>query len=176
MKGKILDFNLQAGEGVISGADGERYTFKNSEWRSSDTHPAQNIEVDFSVEDGQAKAIYVDTPVVTTSSNSNANTAKYIYIGYLAGLIIPFVSLIGLIMAYVNKGNGPDWLDENYRFQIRTFWIGVLYFFASGLLMVAVIGWFTFLVTIVWYIIRCVKGLKALNQGKAPENVDGWLF
>ena len=176
MKGKVLDFNLQSGEGVISGNDGNRYNFITAEWKSSDTHPAQNVEVDFSVEENNATAIYVDAPVKVQNADASTNTAKLIYIGYLAGLIIPFVSIIGLVMAYVNKGNGPDWLDENYRFQIRTFWIGFLYFFVSFLLMFILIGYITALVAIVWYIIRCVKGLKSLGQNRAPDNVDGWLF
>jgi hypothetical protein len=33
MKGQILDFSVQNNEGVISGADGARYTFTGSEWK-----------------------------------------------------------------------------------------------------------------------------------------------
>lgn len=176
MKGQVLDFNLQSGEGLISSEDGERYSFVSSEWKSSEQLPAKNVKVDFTQKDAEATAIYAEQEVHSANESANTGTAKLIYFGYLAGLIIPFVSLIGLIMAYINKGNGPHWLDENYRFQIRTFWIGVLYFFTSALLTIIVIGWFTFIVTLIWYIIRCVKGIKALNNNKAPENIDGWLF
>lgn len=177
MKGKVLDFNVQSGEGVISGDDSQRYNFVSAEWKSTDTHPAQNVGVDFSVNEGNATAIYADNVTKTvTNQEGSSGTAKIIYITYLAGLLIPFVSLIGLIMAYINKGSGPQWLDENYRFQIRTFWIGFLYFTVSFLLMAILIGWITLLVALAWYIIRCVKGLKAVGENRAPDNVDGWLF
>jgi len=30
-------------------------------------------------------------------------------------------------MAYIYKGDAPDWLKSHYRYQIRKFWIGILY-------------------------------------------------
>lgn len=177
MKGKVLDFNLQAGEGVISGDNGERYNFTNAEWKSSDIHPAHGVIVDFAVNEQNATGIYAEAVAQSAqNAETNSTTAKLIYIGFLVGLLIPFVSLIGVIMSYVSKGKGPEWLDENYRFQIRTFWIGGLYFVVSLLLTAVLIGWITFIVTLVWYVLRCIKGLKALEQKQAPENIDGWLF
>jgi len=74
MKGKILDFSLQTSSGVISGEDGNRYNFVSAEWKSSDTHPAQGLEVDFDVDDeNNAKAIYIESPVVATSSSSSSS-------------------------------------------------------------------------------------------------------
>lgn len=58
MKGKILDFNLQASEGVISGEDGNRYTFSTKEWKSTEVNPKNGLEVDFVGEDGVASGIY----------------------------------------------------------------------------------------------------------------------
>lgn len=42
-----------------------------------------------------------DTPV-------NTSTPKLIYILYLAGVVIPFVGIVGVIMAYVNKSDAPE--------------------------------------------------------------------
>jgi len=66
MKGKVLDFNLQSGEGLISGDDGNRYSFVSAEWKSSDIHPIKGAEVDFTVTDGEAKQVYVTHKNVTT--------------------------------------------------------------------------------------------------------------
>ena len=107
---------------------------------------------------------------------SNEGMAKWVYILYLAGLIVPFASLIGLIMAYVNKGAAPEWMQTHYQFQIRTFWIGFLYFFISFLLMFVLIGWLTLMLSLVWYIIRCIKGLSALNLQNPHPNPTGWMF
>ena len=42
-------------------------------------------------------------------------------------------------------------------------------------------GWwmlfyFILLFWAIWLIVRCVKGLKALDQQQPPANVAGWLF
>ena len=113
-----------------------------------------------------------------TESNiqTNTTTAKIIYIALMAGLLIPFVSIIAIIVAYVNKGDGPEYLDENYRYQIRTFWIGILYFTISYLLTFIFIGFFTLSIHFIWYVIRCAKGLKSLNKHQAPYNVNSWLL
>ena len=33
MKGKILDYNIQESNGIISGDDGQRYSFENKDWK-----------------------------------------------------------------------------------------------------------------------------------------------
>lgn len=100
-----------------------------------------------------------------------------VYALHLAGIITGgMTSLVGVVMAYVYRGRGPAWLDEHYRYQIRTFWIGLLYFAVSGLLTLILIGFLTWLLAVVWLVIRCVKGLKAVQERRAPDNVDTWLF
>ncbi|MXZ09042.1 MAG: hypothetical protein F4Y79_06295, partial [Gemmatimonadetes bacterium] len=51
-----------------------------------------------------------------------SGTAKIVYILYLAELVVGITGLIGVIMAYVNRSDAPEWLASHYRFQIRTFW------------------------------------------------------
>ncbi|MDG4869203.1 hypothetical protein P8631_14505, partial [Guyparkeria sp. 1SP6A2] len=62
-----------------------------------------------------------------TSPAPDTTMAMVIYALYLASFVLGFTSLIGVIIAYVYRGKGPVWLDEHYRYQIRTFWIGLLY-------------------------------------------------
>ena len=100
--------------------------------------------------------------------------AMVIYALYLASFFLGFTSLIGVIIAYVYKG--PAWLDEHYRYQIRTFWIGLLYGVVFSILTLVVIGFPLLLALAVWLIIRCVKGFKGLQEKRAPSNVDTWLF
>lgn len=47
MKGKILDYNIQESTGIISGDDGQRYSFSNSEWKSSESPKAKSGICDF---------------------------------------------------------------------------------------------------------------------------------
>ncbi|WP_339881890.1 DUF4870 family protein [Vreelandella maris] len=98
------------------------------------------------------------------------------YALYLASFFLGFTSLIGVIIAYVYKGKGPAWLDEHYRYQIRTFWIGLVYGIVFSVLTLILIGFPLLLALAVWLIIRCVKGFKGLQEKRAPSNVDTWLF
>ena len=102
--------------------------------------------------------------------------AKVIYVLYLAGFVVGVTPLIGVVMAYLAKGEAPEWLDTHYRYQIRTFWIGFLYAFVSALLTVILIGILGLLATAVWVIVRCIKGFQALDRGEPIENVATWMF
>jgi len=53
-------------------------------------------------------------------------------------------------MAYVNRADAPDWVRSHYRFQIRTFWIGLLYGAVSLLTAIIVIGIFFGVFTFIW--------------------------
>ena len=55
---------------------------------------------------------------------SNANL---VYILYLLALVVGITAIIGVVMAYINRNAAPDWLKTHYTFQIRTFWISLLY-------------------------------------------------
>jgi uncharacterized membrane protein len=42
--------------------------------------------------------------------------------------------------------------------------------------MAVLIGFLILLGTLVWYIIRCVKGMQALSAGQPVENPGSWLL
>ncbi|CAH0532432.1 hypothetical protein VST7929_00261 [Vibrio stylophorae] len=108
--------------------------------------------------------------------NGDPKTAKLIYILNFVSLVFGITSLVAVIMAYINKDGAEPWLSEHYRYQIRTFWIGMLYGVISLILCVILIGFVLAFALLVWFIIRNVKGFQALEQGQAPTNVDSWLF
>ncbi|MCH4809726.1 DUF4870 family protein [Vreelandella neptunia] len=110
------------------------------------------------------------------SHQPDTTMAMVIYALYLASFILGFTSIIGVVIAYVYKGKGPTWLDEHYRYQIRTFWIGLVYGIVFSILTLILIGFPLLLALAVWLIIRCVKGFKGLQEKRAPSNVDSWLF
>lgn len=107
---------------------------------------------------------------------NSQNTAKVIYLLFLVNIIIQFLGIIGVIVAYVNKDDAPAWLQSHYRFQIRTFWIGLLYLFLGVVLSAVAIGYFILLFWVVWVIIRCVKGIKYLDRNQAYPTPGSWMF
>jgi uncharacterized membrane protein len=111
-----------------------------------------------------------------SESSSKASTTKIIYILYLVGLVMPLLTIIGLVMAYINIEDSEEWLQTHYRFQIRTFWLGLLFSAVSSLLTVIFIGYFLLIVTAIWFVIRCIKGLKFLDQQQAHPNAVTWMI
>lgn len=114
--------------------------------------------------------------VAVESSSTTKGSAKIVYILYMVGIMFGITGVVGVIMAYINKDDAPDWLKTHYQFQIRTFWIGALFMFIGAILSVVVIGWFVLLFWVVWLIVRSVKGIKALDSEKAIENPTRWFL
>jgi len=102
--------------------------------------------------------------------------AKVIYILLIISTIIGITGVIGVVVAYVNRDDSTEWLQSHYRFQIRTFWIGLLYFLTGMATIHVMIGFLILLFTFFWVIIRCAKGLKQLENNQAVSNVESWLF
>jgi uncharacterized membrane protein len=117
---------------------------------------------------------------VTTNNPADTDMAKIIYVLYLVGWVIPVIPpIIGLIMAYINRSDAPAWVQSHYQFQIQTFWIAALFFILGCLVATYIfnfIGWLIFVLTMIWWIVRCVKGLKELLERTAYANATTWLW
>ena len=120
---------------------------------------------------------------MTDEKHDITGTARIVYILYLVGLAFGITGLIGVIMAYVNRSDAPDWLASHYRFQIRTFWICLLYLvllwgIAVMLLLpiVFIVAVIVIMVLPVWWIIRCAKGLKYLSREEAYPDPESWFL
>jgi len=115
--------------------------------------------------------------ILTPANNpAEGNNANLIYILYLASFVVGVTSLIGLVMAYVYKGAAPAWVQTHYRFQIRTFWIGLLYGVIGGVTVFIGVGFLVLLFLAIWYIVRCVKGMQRIGLGQPVENVETWMW
>jgi len=58
---------------------------------------------------------------------SNKQLALIVYILYFVAYFTGITALIGVIIAHVQVASADPLLATHYRFQIRTFWIGILY-------------------------------------------------
>lgn len=105
-----------------------------------------------------------------------ASNVQLIYILYLVGIIVGITTLIGVVMAYINRGKYAGWLDSHYTFLIRTFWIGFLYSIIGALTTVIIIGFLILLFTVIWFIVRMIKGLQALGRKEPIANPQSWMF
>jgi uncharacterized membrane protein len=172
VKGDILGFDRDNNTGTISGHDGQRYDFVTLEWRGP-ARPNRGDVVDFIVDGQRATQIY---PLGARFDPGEAESANFIYILYLVSLIVGVTSIVGVIMAYVNRGDAPEWIQTHHRFQIRTFWIALLYASIGLITVILVIGIFVWVFTFIWWIVRCVKGMQRISRGLPYENAATWLW
>lgn len=97
MKGKILDYSVQNNSGVISGVDGERYTFVGSEWKSNNP-PLLGMSVDFDAQGKNAVGVYKD--LVSSSGSTTGDKNKI-----TAGLLAIFLGGFGVHKFYLGYNN-----------------------------------------------------------------------
>jgi uncharacterized membrane protein len=107
---------------------------------------------------------------------SDTSLALAVYVLYCASYIFGITVIIGLIIAYVKVGDADPMLKTHYQFQIRTFWIGLLYFVVGVVLTFVLIGIVILLWWFVWSLVRIIKGLLALNERKPIANPTSWMF
>ena len=107
---------------------------------------------------------------------SNTQLAFAVYILYFAAYFTGITSIIGVIIAHVQSGSGDPLLDSHYRFQIRTFWIGLLYIVVGTILSMVIIGIFVLIWWFIWSLVRCIKGVLALNENRPIQDPGSWMF
>ena len=99
-----------------------------------------------------------------------------VYILYLLSYLTGITALIGVIIAYLQAGSSDSAMKSHYTFQIRTFWIGLLYLFGGVVLLHLAVGALVLLWWFVWSLVRNTKGLLALNRNEAIANPESWMF
>ena len=99
-----------------------------------------------------------------------------VYVLYLVGFLNGLTAIIGVIIAYMQSENADPICQSHFQFQIRTFLIGLLYVFVSAATLYIGIGALLLLWWIIWTLIRCIKGLLALNAGEPIRDPNSWMF
>ncbi|GMR07571.1 MAG: hypothetical protein BMS9Abin26_0574 [Gammaproteobacteria bacterium] len=93
--------------------------------------------------------------------------ATLVYILQALGFFNGFTFIAGAIVNYMKKEDAIGTLAEShFRWQLRTFWFGLLWSVVGMLLMIVIIGWFVLIGNALWIIYRIVKGWLRLNEGK----------
>lgn len=117
MKGRILEYDFQAGEGVIAGEDGVRYHFSSGDWREA-VAPYRGDRVDFIGNGNIATDVYslLDEPQHYEKSK------------IAAALLALFLGALGVHKFYLG-----------YTAQGVTMLVGTI---AGAFLMLIVIGFF----------------------------------
>src|SRR5262249_37933831 len=110
------------------------------------------------------------------STVSCRQIAPIVSIRYFVPYCTGTTALIGVIIAHVQPPSADGLLNTHYRFQIRTFWIGLLYIAIGIVFTTAVVGIAVLFWWFVWSLVRNVKGVLALNDHKPIANPSSWMF
>ena len=80
-------------------------------------------------------------------------------------------SIIAVILNYARRSAARGtWLESHFRWQIRTFWFGLLWVALCGLFVLATLGlgllivWLPLGVVALWFIYRVARGWLALRD------------
>jgi uncharacterized membrane protein len=99
-----------------------------------------------------------------------------VYVLYLVGFMNGLTAVIGVVIAFMQSEHADPVSQSHFQFQIRTFLIGLIYIFAGAATIYIGIGALLLLWWVVWTLIRCIKGLLALNAGEPIGDPNSWLF
>ena len=90
-----------------------------------------------------------------------------VYALQAVGFFVQITWIVAVVINYVKldevKGS---WLESHFRWQIRTFWWGLLWAAIGVITFLIVIGWLILIADGIWLIYRIVKGWLSLNDGK----------
>ena len=83
------------------------------------------------------------------------------------GFLVGITWIVAVVINYVKKEEAQGtWLESHFRWQIRTFWFGLLWSVIGALLVFVLIGFAILFAAAVWIIYRIVKGWLNLIDGK----------
>jgi len=91
--------------------------------------------------------------------------ATVVYALQAAGFFLGITWIAAVIVDYVKQDDAAGtWLESHYRWQIRTFWFGLLWGVLGGILALVLVGFIVLAADAVWIIYRIVKGWLRLSE------------
>lgn len=114
-------------------------------------------------------------PLSTASwFDAGPKNAQLIYILFFLSIFVGLTSIIGVVMAYLNRGKAGGYVETHYTWLIRTFWIALLFSLISAVLIFVGIGFLLMIAVFVWAIVRLVKGIQRLGRGEPIADPQTW--
>ncbi|HYR05854.1 MAG TPA: hypothetical protein VEP71_04150 [Gallionella sp.] len=92
---------------------------------------------------------------------------QVVYILYALSYFAGITAIVGIIINYIKKEEvAGTWLESHFRWQIRTFWFGLLWAAIGIATIVILVGFAVLFANFCWIIYRIVKGWLNLNDGR----------
>ncbi|TMQ75482.1 DUF4870 family protein [Candidatus Accumulibacter phosphatis] len=106
--------------------------------------------------------------MATTDAEKSAKTLTVvIYALYAASFLLGITAIVAIVINYVKRGDvAGTFLESHFRWQIRTFWFGLLWGVLGAIASLVIVGWFVLVANVVWIIYRIAKGWLRLNDNR----------
>ncbi|HYN12393.1 MAG TPA: hypothetical protein VET51_07100 [Burkholderiales bacterium] len=99
--------------------------------------------------------------------SSLKTVAMVVYALQAAGFFLGITWIVAVVIDYVKKEEvAGTWLESHFRWQIRTFWFGLLWGVIGGVLTLVLVGFVVLFADAVWIIYRIVKGWLNLAENR----------
>jgi uncharacterized membrane protein len=96
--------------------------------------------------------------------------ATVVYALQAAGFFFGITWIVAVVVDYVKRDDAVGtWLESHFRWQIRTFWFGLLWGVIGGILCLVLIGFVILFADAVWIIYRIAKGWLNLAERKPMD-------
>ena len=130
------------------------------------------------------------TQELSYGSAEDRTMPAVVYALYLIGVVNGLTILLGLVLAYANRGGAGARARSHYTFLIRTFWLwfawalialtlilwgGILSLVLIGLPFFA-LGWLIFGLIHIWFAVRAIAGVIYLAREEAYPRPRTWLL
>ena len=95
------------------------------------------------------------------------NITMVVYALYAFSYFAGITAIIGIVLNYLKLEEVTGtWLESHFRWQIRTFWFGLLWAVIGMFTLVILVGFVILFVNCIWIIYRVIKGWLYFNDNK----------
>jgi len=90
-----------------------------------------------------------------------------VYALQAASFLVGVTWIVAVVINYVKKEDvAGTWLESHFRWQIRTFWWGLLWAVIGFITAFIIVGFAVLFADTVWIIYRIVKGWLRLSENR----------
>lgn len=102
-----------------------------------------------------------------TEGDGGKQIALIVYVLYFVGFFTGLTAVAGVILAHIKSADASSIYRTHFTYQIRTFWFGLLTLAVGSILTLILVGYLILAWFVVWTLVRCIKGILRLTEGRA---------
>ncbi|MDQ7002175.1 MAG: hypothetical protein Q9N02_05755 [Ghiorsea sp.] len=109
------------------------------------------------------------TPSTTEKNDTDSlkTITTIVYALQAVSFFIGITFIAAVILNYVKKEDVQGtWLASHFRWQIRTFWFGLLWSIIGFISLIIIVGYVILIANAIWIVYRIIKGWLRLSEGK----------